>query len=200
MHSLPNLFIYLFIDPAFFVFDMVVFILYFINGILIVLLCTFYLYLYAWSSCCYCYVIVFCQCCLCVCVYAAHSFYLQPNLPLGTNKVTFTFTSISADPHSLEFTSMIGRESSNRPTFQQLVIFDGVPVSHCDSWTEKAQPELRPRLQDVLISLASCRQAHIDIKESLYEFPYVTNSTVGECIMFFFLCFDVDRFVKFNHA
>ena len=93
--------------------------------------------------------------------------------------------SIFADPHSLEFTSMFGPESKFRPTFEQLVRFDGVPLSHCESWSEKALPELRPSLQDVQISLASCRQAHIDLKESHYEFPYVTNSTVGKCIMFF---------------
>ena len=68
---------------------MVVFILYFINGILIVLLCTFYLYLYAWGTCCYCYVIVLCQCCQCCLCVICHSFYLQPNLPLGTKKVPY---------------------------------------------------------------------------------------------------------------
>ena len=79
--------------------------------------------------------------------------------------------------HSLEFLST-GRVQPGSPSsFDQLTVFDGVPISHCGSLTRTE--EFKPSLESHDLP-TRCEDACIDVLVSLAVLPSLTNSTVGE--------------------
>uniref|UniRef100_A0A3B4X7V4 MHC class I-like antigen recognition-like domain-containing protein n=1 Tax=Seriola lalandi dorsalis TaxID=1841481 RepID=A0A3B4X7V4_SERLL len=66
-------------------------------------------------------------------------------------------------------------QPGNQLSFEQLTVFDGVPISHCDSSTRTE--EFKPSLESKNLP-SSCEAAYSDITESLHVIPPLINSTV----------------------
>ncbi|KAM3607693.1 uncharacterized protein V6R79_011897 [Siganus canaliculatus] len=77
--------------------------------------------------------------------------------------------------HSLQFLSTARVDPGVRPQFEQLTLFDGVPISYCDSDTRKEQP--RPALESGPVAY-SCDEGHYNMLGSLHEITLVSNGSV----------------------
>ncbi|XP_056224932.1 uncharacterized protein LOC130164303 [Seriola aureovittata] len=77
--------------------------------------------------------------------------------------------------HALVFLSTGRVQPGNQLSFEQLTVFDGVPISHCDSSTRTE--EFKPSLESKNLP-SSCEAAYSDITESLHVIPPLINSTV----------------------
>nr|XP_046268183.1 major histocompatibility complex class I-related gene protein-like isoform X3 [Scatophagus argus] len=86
----------------------------------------------------------------------------------------FVLSTAKCDSHSLQFLSTGHEQPGRRPLFEQLTVFDGVPISHCDSWTKKE--EFKPALESSNLPV-KCDEASYTILEFLHRIPPL-NSTV----------------------
>ncbi|XP_071315420.1 IgG receptor FcRn large subunit p51-like isoform X2 [Trachinotus anak] len=87
----------------------------------------------------------------------------------------FLLSAAQCGSHSLVFLSTGHVQPGDRPSFEQLTVFDGVPISHCDglTTTEKFKPALEPKNLP-----ERCEDAYTAILESLHVIPPLTNRTV----------------------
>ncbi|XP_032355719.1 class I histocompatibility antigen, F10 alpha chain [Etheostoma spectabile] len=84
-------------------------------------------------------------------------------------------STITCGPHSLKFLSTGRLKPGDQPSFEQLTVFDGVPISYCDSVTKREQ--LKPTLESQRLP-EHCDEARLNIEASLYEIPRSMNSKV----------------------
>ncbi|CAK6977735.1 zinc-alpha-2-glycoprotein-like [Scomber scombrus] len=77
---------------------------------------------------------------------------------------------------SLTFLSTALVRSGDGPLAEQLTVYDGVPISHCNGLTEEAK--LKQTLQSNPTPLQHCYNAIADMVESLYVIPKYINNTV----------------------
>ncbi|XP_070835617.1 major histocompatibility complex class I-related gene protein-like [Chaetodon trifascialis] len=87
----------------------------------------------------------------------------------------FMLSSAKCDIHTLEFLSTGRVQPGDRPQFEQLTVFDGVPISYCDSL--KKREELKSTLESNNFP-EYCHEASYNILDSLYEIPPLLSSTV----------------------
>ncbi|XP_040917265.1 hereditary hemochromatosis protein homolog [Toxotes jaculatrix] len=87
----------------------------------------------------------------------------------------FLLSTAECGSHSLVFMSTGRVQPGGRPSFEQLTVFDGVPISHCDSssWTEQLKPELESKNLP-----GNCQEAGYNVLESLHQIPALINITV----------------------
>ncbi|XP_034713585.1 class I histocompatibility antigen, F10 alpha chain-like [Etheostoma cragini] len=84
-------------------------------------------------------------------------------------------STIRCGSHSLKFLSTGRVQPGDQPSFEQLTVFDGVPISYCDSVTKREQ--LKPTLESQKLP-EHCYEASLNIEASLYEIPRSMNSNV----------------------
>ncbi|XP_074516746.1 hereditary hemochromatosis protein homolog isoform X2 [Sebastes fasciatus] len=78
--------------------------------------------------------------------------------------------------HSLQWLSTGRVQPGDKPSFEQLTVFDGVPISYCDSSTKREQ--LKPTLESKSFP-EHCSEACYNILGSLHDIPPTMNSTVS---------------------
>ncbi|XP_035850882.1 uncharacterized protein LOC116065808 isoform X2 [Sander lucioperca] len=83
-------------------------------------------------------------------------------------------STITCGSHSLKFLSTGRVQPGDRPLFEQLTVFDGVPISYCDTVTKREQ--LKPTLESQKLP-ENCDESSHNIIASLYEIPRFMNST-----------------------
>ncbi|XP_029983504.1 hereditary hemochromatosis protein homolog isoform X2 [Sphaeramia orbicularis] len=86
------------------------------------------------------------------------------------------FSAAECGFHSLQFLSSGLVKSTGRPVFEQLLLYDGVEISHCDSRTR--QEQLKPTLETKHLP-KTCAGARADILIFLSETTPFINRTVG---------------------
>ncbi|XP_034713584.1 uncharacterized protein LOC117935488 [Etheostoma cragini] len=84
-------------------------------------------------------------------------------------------STITCGSHSLKFLSTGRVQPGDQPSFEQLTVFDGVPISYCDSVTKREQ--LKPTLESQSLP-EHCNEASLNIIDSLHEILRFTNSPV----------------------
>ncbi|TDG98548.1 hypothetical protein EPR50_G00201500 [Perca flavescens] len=84
-------------------------------------------------------------------------------------------STITCGSHSLKFLSTGSVQPGDRPLVEQLTVFDGVPISYCDTVTKREQ--LKPTLESQKLP-ENCHEAWENIIDSLNKIPRLTNSTV----------------------
>ncbi|KAG7236240.1 hypothetical protein INR49_001156 [Caranx melampygus] len=89
----------------------------------------------------------------------------------------FLLSEVEGGVHSLVFLSTGRVQPGSLSSFDQLTVFDGVPISHCGSLTRTE--EFKPSLESHDLP-QRCEAACADVIESLSVLPSLTNSTVGE--------------------
>ncbi|XP_036927727.1 major histocompatibility complex class I-related gene protein-like isoform X2 [Acanthopagrus latus] len=82
---------------------------------------------------------------------------------------------VECGSHSLEFLSTGSVQPGDGPQFEQLTVFDGVPISHCKGSTKRE--ELKPVLESADLP-EYCVEARSDIIEAIHEIPPSINCTV----------------------
>ncbi|XP_076605223.1 major histocompatibility complex class I-related protein 1-like [Chaetodon auriga] len=87
----------------------------------------------------------------------------------------FMLSSAECDFHTLEFLSTGRVQPRDRPQFEQLTVFDGVPISYCDSL--KKREELKSTLESNNFP-EYCDEASYNILDFLHEIPPLLSSTV----------------------
>ncbi|XP_078134529.1 major histocompatibility complex class I-related protein 1-like [Sander vitreus] len=83
-------------------------------------------------------------------------------------------STITCGFHSLKFLSTGRVQPGDRPLVEQLTVFDGVPISYCDTVTKREQ--LKPTLESQKLP-ENCDEASHNILTSLYEISRFINST-----------------------
>lgn len=91
------------------------------------------------------------------------------------NILTHPVSSFFPGSHSLEFLSTGHLQPGDRPQFEQLTVFDVVPISHCNSST--IREELKPALESADLP-EYCGLAQSDIIVAVHEIPPSINCTV----------------------
>lgn len=91
------------------------------------------------------------------------------------NILTHPVSSFFPGSHSLEFLSTGSVQPGDGPQFEQLTVFDGVPISHCKGSTKRE--ELKPVLESADLP-EYCVEARSDIIEAIHEIPPSINCTV----------------------
>ena len=86
--------------------------------------------------------------------------------------------------HSLEFLSTGRVQPGDRPQFEQLTVFDGVPISYCDSFTRRE--EFKPSLESKNLP-EDCDESRYHVVESLRVIPQLLNNTVCKFLQCLFL-------------
>lgn len=79
-----------------------------------------------------------------------------------------------SDFHSLGFLSTGHFHPGARPDFEQVTVFDGVLISHCDGVTQ--QEQFKPVLESH--NLRTCEAAFYDVYDALKEISGFINSTL----------------------
>ncbi|XP_051240038.1 major histocompatibility complex class I-related gene protein [Dicentrarchus labrax] len=87
----------------------------------------------------------------------------------------FLLSTAECGSHSLEFLSTGRVQPEDQPQFEQLAVFDGVPISYCNSWTKRE--ELKPTLESNNLP-ERCDEANYNIIDSVHVIPALINSTV----------------------
>ncbi|KAF1375222.1 hypothetical protein PFLUV_G00237260 [Perca fluviatilis] len=84
-------------------------------------------------------------------------------------------STITCGSHSLKFLSTGRVQPGDQPLVEQLTVFDGVPISYCDTLTKREQ--LKPTLESQKLP-ENCHEAWENIIDSLNKIPRLMNSTV----------------------
>uniref|UniRef100_A0A8D0A1D1 MHC class I-like antigen recognition-like domain-containing protein n=1 Tax=Sander lucioperca TaxID=283035 RepID=A0A8D0A1D1_SANLU len=84
-------------------------------------------------------------------------------------------STITCGFHSLKFLSTGWAKPGDRPLVEQLTVFDGVPISYCDTVTKREQ--LKPTLESQKLP-ENCDEASLNIIDSLNDISRFMNSTV----------------------